>query len=715
VIELVASEETGVAKPAAMAFDDAGRLWCVTATAYPRDMDNEGWRRPGPDRVVVIDSPLLGGPRAARVFADGLVMPLGVLPEKNAVVIAQGPEILRLADRDGDGRADERRVLLRGFGVQDSHTLPHLLVRRPGGRIAFSQGVLNDGVVIDAAGRAYNFPKAIVGSMTADGTDLQFHSAGLNNIWGWDQDRLGRIFVHEANDLGYSLVPFEDDTSYPSFIQTKLHPNSPLHPPTAEGLNLGGTGFCGIAIAEDRAGSFPESARGNFYISNPILGAIHTVAGTQQPDGVWKFTKGADLLTGSDPMFRPVAVTFGPDGALYIADWYNRIVSHNEVPRDHPGRDKDHGRIWRVRHTGRPRGPVADFTQLPTAQLPAALASDSKWAMRAAWHQISERQDRSVVPALVKLLGALDGPVDARIHALWSLEALGYFDAELWRRLLRQDDANLRREAVRALSTLRVPAASGAAVLAGLVAETNWSVRFEVLRYLRRALVPVSRDHIAWLKEWTVEPARKTTVAGWKGPFLALDGSYQRAFQDFLLTLVQTNTPLPAEMDVKWSGVLTRAEPAAGPEMIQRRMTAIAAQLPGSNVERGRDLTTSLCLGCHSIADKGVGFAPPLDGSSRRDVAGILAAIVTPDVAIESVFRLFRVVTKGGETLDGFKQAENRNSILLRFVGGSQRTIAGSEIASAGYVEGRSVMPDLAAGMTPEDVASIVAYLRTLQ
>jgi hypothetical protein len=162
-------------KPVSLAFDDAGRLWTVTATAYPHDLDPEVWTRPGEDRVVIIDGPHRPQP-TSRTFASGLVMPLGALPHGNGAFVAQGPEILFLSDTNGDGTADQRRTLLRGFGVQDSHTLPHQLVHLPGGRIGFSQGVLNDGVVVDSAGRAQAFPRAIVASMTWRGTDLRFLS-----------------------------------------------------------------------------------------------------------------------------------------------------------------------------------------------------------------------------------------------------------------------------------------------------------------------------------------------------------------------------------------------------------------------------------------------------------------------------------------------------------------------------------------------------------
>ncbi len=721
-IELVASEKTGVPKPVSIAFDDAGRLWTQTATEYPRDMDTGVWTKPGKDRVVVIDHPEKARPQPVRTFAEGMVMPLGVLPFGNGAFIAQGPEILFLADTDGDAKADTRKVLIQGFGVQDTHTLPHQLVRLPGGRIGFSQGVLNSGTIFDVDGKMMPFNKSLIASFAPHGNELRVISAGMNNIWAWAQDRLGRVFIHEANDWGYSLTPFEEDSSYVSFIGAPIHPDAPLHPPTAPGLNFGGTGFSGLAVSDDRSGSFQGAWRDAFFVANPIIGKINHATGTQGADGVWAFKKGDDLVTCDDPMFRPVFITFGPDGCLYIADWYNRIISHNEVARDHPGRDKDHGRIWRVRQNGQPPRTITDYTKVPTDQLPAALHSDSTWAMRAAWHQMVQRKDQSVVPALVTMLRDAQTTVDVKIGALWTLEEIAPFDEELWSHLLGEASPDLRREAVRALTTLKVPQAeAGPLMNQKLAGETAWTVRFEVLRYFRLAAGPVADADLAWLKAWSAAPAKTTKVKGQKGAggadgdYLALDGSYQRAFQDFLFMLAQTKTQLPVMAPEKYDGVLAKHPAPADPTAIAKRIAAVKSVLPKAKAEAGRALTESLCLTCHSLGGKGIGFAPPLDGTWSRDLDGVLTAIVAPSVAMENVFRNFRVIRTDGTTIEGFKQSENKHGITLLLMGGAPQAIPMKVIKSAGYIEGQSMMPDLTAGMTPEQVASIAAYLRSVK
>lgn len=716
-LELVASEETGLPKPVMATFDDAGRLWSVTATMYPADKDEAIWQQPGKDRIVVFDTPTQRGPQTPRVFADGMVLPMSVLPRGRGAFVAQGPEIVYLDDKDGDGRADDRRVLLRGFGTQDTHTLPHQLTWLPGGRVGFSQGLLNSGRITDAAGRAFVFNRTLVASIKPDGTDTRILSAGLNNIWSWAPSRTGRVFIHEANDLGYSVVPFEEDSSYPAFASMRLHPDSPLHPPTAQDLNLGGTGFSGLAICDDRSGSFPAPWHGLLYIANPILGKVQAISAKLDERGVWTFEKRGDLLSCADSMFRPVALTFGPDGCLYITDWYNRIISHNEIARDHPARDKERGRIWRVRHRSQTLATVPDMTRVPTADLPAHLQADRSWEMRAAWHQIGERKAVELIPALTQILTDAKAGTDTRIHALWSLEELGHFDAALWKSLLTDASTDLRREAVRALSTLNIAEDITFDLLQPLSDERQWTVRYEVLRFFRRAAGPVNPRHIAWLRRWSIEPAPKTEIKGWNGTYLALGGSYERAFQDFLLSLAETKSPAAQIAESKWDKVIATA-PAPSAEAlakIEARLTSVKKLVTNAKAEQGRPIVESLCLACHVIGGKGTSLGPPLDGSSKRDLDGLLTSILAPDAAIEQVFRLYRIETTTGETFEGFKKAETTKDITLLLMGGAPQVIPLGKIKTAGYVAGKSVMLPLAEGFNDQQLADIAAYLRTIQ
>ncbi len=259
-----------------------------------------------------------------------------------------------------------------------------------------------------------------------------------------------------------------------------------------------------------------------------------------------------------------------------------------------------------------------------------------------------------------------------------------------------------------------VPEDVGFDLLEPLGDEPEWTVRYAVLRYFRRAPGSVDPEPAAWLRRWSTEPAPQTTVSGWKGDYLALDGSYQRAFQDFLLSLAETKSPAAVLVESEWDKTLA-THPAPSPDeaaRLARRQEDVRAMLTSGDPDAGRPLVESLCLGCHSLAGDGVGFGPPLDGSRDRDPEGLVAAILDPDQAAENVFRLYRIITKDGTTLEGFKASESTNTLTLQFMGGATQEVPIAAIESAGYIDGRSVMPPLAAGLTDRQVADLIAYLR---
>lgn len=179
--------------------------------------------------------------------------------------------------------------------------------------------------------------------------------------------------------------------------------------------------------------------------------------------------------------------------------------------------------------------------------------------------------------------------------------------------------------------------------------------------------------------------------------------------------LAETKTTFPMIVEPKWTKVLGKNPSLMAPQAIAERIAAVKSALPNAKISEGKALTEGLCLTCHTNANKGVGFAPPLDGSASRDLEGLLTAIIAPDAAIEYVFRLFRIVTKDGRTVEGFKRSESKDSIAVLLMGGVPQVIPIKEIKQAGYIEGQSVMPNITGGMTPEQIASIVAYLRSVK
>jgi hypothetical protein len=184
-------------------------------------------------------------------------------------------------------------------------------------------------------------------------------------------------------------MPFHEYAYYPGGMDALKRSYQPDFPPQTE-LRMGGTGLSGLALIEGQATM-------QMAVANPITSKVHTLAMHREAQGTptgWRLEQLPDLITCDDPFFRPVALTNGPDGCIYIVDWYNKIISHNEVPRAHPDRDKTRGRIWRVRAAA--PLPIPDFTALSIDELTAMLSEQPTARAHIAWQTL---QDRKALPA----------------------------------------------------------------------------------------------------------------------------------------------------------------------------------------------------------------------------------------------------------------------------------------------------------------------------
>jgi putative membrane-bound dehydrogenase-like protein len=472
-VELVAAEPDG-GKFVAINFDHAGRMWTMTALEYPLDANEAGaeakalFERGGRDKVLVFDTPTLPGRQTARTFAEGLVMPLGVLPYKGGAYVQYGDAVRFYFDSNGDGKADGFTNVLTGFGIEDSHLFPHQFTRAPGGWFWLAQGAFNYSKVKTTDGTQTDFNKTKLARWRPDGSQFETIGWGPCNIWGLVLDRHGEAFIQEANDQGWPVMPFLESASYPLCGDDVPRPYAPPFPKTGE-KEMGGTGLSGLALSEG-ADSFPGEWRDVFFINNPITRKVQAIrvhrnsspsplggerAG-ERGEGYgngWQLEHLPDLVLSSDPWFRPVAMAFGPDGCLYVVDWYNQIISHNEVPRKHPERDKTRGRVWRIRHDAQPhRTEVPNLYTASDAQLLASLKAANTWEVNAAWQQITDRQAVSLAPELVKQLLDDKQPADLRIRALWAIEGLGKLELAHVEKLAKAEHRAVRKEA---LSTLR--------------------------------------------------------------------------------------------------------------------------------------------------------------------------------------------------------------------------------------------------------------------
>lgn len=483
-IELVAAEDPTVpaGKFISVYFDQRGRMWTHTALEYPVDANENAsvadalYASKAKDKILIYNrDAVFGKPLPAdglkpdHVFADGLAIPLGILPwgDGSKCYAQHGRDIVLLTDTDGDHVSDKREVILEGFGVQDSHLFPHQFTRAPGGWIWMAQGAFNYSKVKrpqDPPEAAIQFDQTRMARFRPDGGEFEITSNGPCNIWGLAMDRNGDTFIQEANDFGYGVMPFHEYGNYPGCSNGQWKSYAPEFPGTFVKQRFGGTGLSGLALT-DAEGAYPAPYGNLMLVANPITGRLNTVVMQRDqpsPDHYltdWQFDKIADFLTCDDPWFRPVALTLGPDGCVYIVDWYNKIISHNEVPRAHPDRDKLRGRIWRIKHKEQKKFEVPDFTKLDDAALEKLLKSRSLAQTQIAAQTLADRKvtakDLTHVPALMTHtpdLARLETSAASPDKNVRRETARALTEAEAFSpiliRLRNDPDKNVRREAI---------------------------------------------------------------------------------------------------------------------------------------------------------------------------------------------------------------------------------------------------------------------------
>jgi putative heme-binding domain-containing protein len=413
--QLVAADPD-IHKPMNLAFDARGRLWLTDTLEYPYPAQG----RPGRDRVVVLDR---FGPdgKAGRVtlFADGLNIPIGVLPlpdGKSAIVYTLG-EVLKLTDTDGDGKADRRETLFKGFGTRDTHGMINGLTLGPDGWVYACHGFSNESAIAGRDGQELRMQSGNTFRFRPDGSHAEAYTRGQVNPFGMTTDPWGNLYTADCHSR--PLTQLIRGAYYQSF--GKPHDGLGFGPDMI-GHDHGSTGICGPCYYA--AEQFPPPYRDTLFVCNPVTSRVNhdkleyrgtTPVAVEQPD----------FLTSEDLWFRPVDLKLGPDGAMYVADFYNRIIGHYEVPLDHPGRDRKSGRVWRVIYRGpdgqaAPPPPPRDLTVAPVKELVAALGDPNLTVRMLATHQLLARGEEAGDEAAFAFHES-ENPLQ-RAHAMWVLE-----------------------------------------------------------------------------------------------------------------------------------------------------------------------------------------------------------------------------------------------------------------------------------------------------
>lgn len=446
-IQLVAAEPA-IQKPMNLAWDAKGRLWLTDTREYPFPAAPG---TPPRDTVKILaDFDEFGRAKTVKTFATGLNIPIGLLPQPDGAIVFSIPKIERFTDTNGDDRSDRREELLATFGSADTHGMTNAFTHGLDGWIYACHGFANTSTIRGRDGSQIKLNSGNVYRFRPDGTRVEQFTWGQVNPFGLTFNGWGELFSADCHTRPLYLLL--RGGFYPSF--GKPHDGLGFVPEIC-GHDHGSTAIAGVACYE--ADHFPPEYHGRIFIGNVVTNRINQDR-LERRGGTVKAIELPDFLTCDDPWFRPVDLKLGPDGALYIADFYNRIIGHYEVPLTHPGRDRERGRVWRVVYTGTdgrwpaPHPPRRDWTTASREELFADLRHPNQVVRTLATHELVRRcGDVETRAAVGERWHAIPQP-GGKSAALWYLERTGGLAGEHLRSALDSPDPILRATALRILA-----------------------------------------------------------------------------------------------------------------------------------------------------------------------------------------------------------------------------------------------------------------------
>ena len=476
-------------KPIQMNFDPQGRLWIAASETYPQIAPGQKAN----DKIIVLeDTDGDGRSDKTTVFADGLLIPTGVEPGDGGAYVAASTELLHLKDTDGDGKADESRVVLSGFGTEDTHHILHTLRWGPDGMLYMNQSIyIHSHIETPHGVRRLN--AGGIWQFRPETMKLEVFARGFVNAWGHAFDDYGVSFATDgAGGEGINYVV--PGASYVTAFGAERILN---------GLNPGSPKLCGLEIVSGR--HLPDDWQGNL-IANDFRG--HRVCRYIVSEDGAGFTsrEQVELIKSNHVAFRPIDVKMGPDGAIYIADWYNPIIQHGEVDFRDPRRDHTHGRIWRVTAKNRPLVPRPKLVGATVPELLEHLKAPEQWTRHQAkrvlkeigfhgtpdgnrdiaeWRYPREKEINDALREWLKHLDENDPDVERhRLEALRINEAFDAVPVQLIPQLMHGKDHRVRAAATRVIRLGHGFFKNKYDLLAKQVADEHARVRLEAVRTL---------------------------------------------------------------------------------------------------------------------------------------------------------------------------------------------------------------------------------------
>ncbi len=467
-----------IANPININWDTKGRAWVATSSTYPHIVPG---REPNDKIIILEDTDNDGVADKHTVFAENLLVPHSVMPVKGGAYVLATTQLLFLADNDGDDIADETRVVFDGFGNADIHHTIHGLRWMPWGDLHFTQSIYINSFIETAYG-----PRVLNGSgiwsLRPETEKLEIFSRGMINPWGETIDEWGQTFATDgAGSFGISYL-FPESAHITAVGENRV----------LEGLNMGKPKYTSAEMVY--SDHFPQQWQGSI-ITNDFRANRTVRYEIERENSGYKATETETILYSDHRSYRPVDAKIGPDGTLYIVDWYNPIIDHGEVDFHHPIRDKKHGRIWRLVKRGSPLSTVSDLSKVDERQLLALLKSDQQHIRLKANRAYVERNgDPEIVKRWLTSLSSREANFHRnRMEGLWLLSALNSFHKQTLLDASASPNPGERAAAMRLIRRYDVQE-EFIDVIKRRVKDEHPQVRLEVLSTLRKYEHPVSAE-----------------------------------------------------------------------------------------------------------------------------------------------------------------------------------------------------------------------------
>ncbi|HVL15981.1 MAG TPA: PVC-type heme-binding CxxCH protein, partial [Gemmata sp.] len=446
-VRCVASEPM-IRQPVSISFDSRGRMWVLQYLQYPnyaglKPVKQDQYLRTiwdrvpepppkgpkGLDRLTVCYDPDENGVfRKSKDFVTGLNIASGFCLGNGGVFVVQPPYLLFYADRDEDDVPDgDPEVLLSGFGMDDTHSLANSLQWGPDGWLYGAAGSTSTCRILPPVAHAPGSPKPEVVEFQQGvwryhpkTKAFELFSEGGGNTYGLDFDRHGQV-IAGTNWGGFAML----HQMQGAYHVKGFAKHGPLHNPNAYGYFehvpysgfKGGHVTCGGVVYQ--ADAYPPEFRDQYVAANLLSNAVywHKLEAVKSS---FKASHGGELIEANDPWFRPVDCQIGPDGCVYVVDFYDRRAAHLD-PVDNW--DKTNGRVYRVEYKGGPKYPTLDLRKKTPAELVELLKHPNVWWRREARRLLAEKPDRGAQVMLRNWLLREKG--DLALEALWALYSSG--------------------------------------------------------------------------------------------------------------------------------------------------------------------------------------------------------------------------------------------------------------------------------------------------